>query len=179
MLYHLISVFKNYFADIELVYRPHPWRETFGGIYLPPSGLLIDPTLSYVIDGKNNDDELPLPRLSLYRGMMESSEFLIGGCTSMIIEASILRKKYLLLAHDDGNPIQSPFDRYGLAEHQSMTGALNNLTVCYDSNNLKSSISSLLRKEVPSSDSVLDYIISSKSMEYGQNLSKEINCLLD
>jgi hypothetical protein len=137
--------------------------------------VLIDPTLKYEIDGARS---FPLPSLQLYKGMMENAESLIGGCTSMIIEAGILRKKYLLLAHDDGNPIQSPFDYLRKAEHQSMTTALNNVTVCYDSDNVRSAILTLLKQEVPPTDAILDHIISRKSQRYGEHLSDEINSLL-
>ena len=60
-----------------------------------------------------------------------------------------------------------------------MTSALNNLTICYDHAEIKSSILALIGKEVPDTDPVLDYIISPNSMNYGASLSKEIDNLLD
>ena len=60
-----------------------------------------------------------------------------------------------------------------------MTSALNNLTICYDNAEIKSSMLALIGKEAPYTDPVLDYIISPNSMKYGASLSKEIDNLLD
>lgn len=168
------SILETKFPDLQLVYRPHPWRETFGKKINSDHKVMIDPTLDYL---SHKTSGFSLPNLSLYRSLLENSEFLIGGCTSMIIEASILRKKYLLMAHDDGNPLQSPYEYFTKCEHQNMTSALNNVCICYSEAELEASLNDLMTLKVPSTDPVLRHIISSKSQDYSSHLATAIQDL--
>ena len=88
--------------------------------------------------------------------------------------ASIFKKPYLLLAYDDGNPIQSPYLSYINREHQNLTAILNNVLVCYSLDNLQEQINLLINKKINNNDPVLDYIIDSKYANFGYYLNKLI-----
>ena len=172
-LIRLQEVVDKEFDGLPIVYRPHPWRETFGQKFLPPAGILVDPTLGE--SGANS--EMHLPSLDLYKQLLTQATLIIGGCTSMIVEAGILRKKFLLLAHDDNNPIQSPFEYFRRAEHQNLTFALEHVEICYHLDSLSEKIKLLMSKEITASDPVLEQIISSKSQNYSVELSDLVNQL--
>ena len=170
ILRKLIKVIKDKFKGFELIYRPHPWRENFKKTFVP-KGVIIDPTLS------NNADrygDLLLPNLNLYNHIISNAHIVIGGCTSMIVEVSLMKKPYLLLAHDDGNPIQNPFDYYISSENQNLTAIINNLSVCYSLENLYYEINSLMKKDLKDDDPVLDYIIDPKYSKFSFYLNKLI-----
>ena len=173
-LHKLREVVDEQFEAMTIVYRPHPWRETFGQTFHPPSGIMIDPTLKKL--EVENVGELPaLPKLALYRHLMEQASIIVGGCTSMIVEASILRKKYLLLAHDDGNPVQSPFERFRRTEHQNLTFCLSNVEICYHLDDLASKMNKLISRDIGNADIVLDQLISPKTQDYKFNLTQLVD----
>ena len=135
---------------------------------------MIDPTLKKL--EVENVGELPaLPKLALYRHLMEQASIIVGGCTSMIVEASILRKKYLLLAHDDGNPVQSPFERFRRTEHQNLTFCLSNVEICYHLDDLASKMNKLISRDIGNADIVLDQLISPKTQDYKFNLTQLVD----
>lgn len=170
-LIRLQEVVDKEFDGIPIVYRPHPWRETFGQQFLPPPGILVDPTL-----GESGvDSEMHLPNLDLYKQLLTEATLIVGGCTSMIVEAGILRKKFLLLAHDDNNPIQSPFEYFRRAEHQNLTFALEHVEVCYHLDSLAEKMKLLVSREIRKSDFVLEQLISSKSQDYSVELNELVN----
>lgn len=169
ILEKLKILIKERFNGFEIIYRPHPWRETFGRIIKPPRGIIIDPTLT---KDSETYGSILLPKLDLYKHIISNSNLIIGGCTSMIVECSLLKKPYLLLAHDDGNPIQSPFEYYKASEHQNLTAILNNVSVCFSIDTLHEKINYLLNKKILDNDPVLEYIISSKYSRFDYHLNK-------
>ena len=162
------------FSDHQIVYRPHPWRESFNKESLDIDGIIIDPTLTTKSQTVEN---MKLPDMDLSAYVINNANVIIGGCTSMIIEASLLRKPYLLLAHDDGNPIQSPFEYYIRNEHQSLTAMLNNVSVCYSMDDLDVQLNELMNRKIPDKDVVLDYILSPKYKDYSDNLRQILDCM--
>lgn len=166
------NVMKSILPDYEIVYRPHPWRENFGKKIPLPKNVILDPTLSFDSEKING---FPLPNLELYEFIMSNSKLIVGGCTSMIIEASLIRKPYLLLAHNDGNLIQSPFEYFVNNEHQNLTPLLNNVSVCYSLEDLSINITELINRKVPQNDNVLDFIMHPEYGNYSSNLKKLID----
>ena len=105
--------------------------------------IIIDPTKK----GSDKFGSILLPKLDLYNHIISNASVIIGGCTSMIVESSLMRKPYLLLAHNDGNPIQKSFEYYKSSEHQNLTGILNNISVCYSLDKLYEEICLLMNKK--------------------------------
>ena len=95
----------------------------------------------------------------------------------MVVESSIFRKPYLLIAYDDGNPIQSPYECFIRREHQKLTPLLNNVEVCFEYKEINNKINNLINKKIPKSDKVLDFIISNECENYSKNLLNLISKL--
>lgn len=171
VLRKLKDLLKDRLSGFKIVYRPHPWREKASKPVKSVKGIIIDPTLRI---GSDKFGSILLPKLDLYNHIISNASVIIGGCTSMIIESSLMRKPYLLLAHNDGNPIQSPFEYYKASEHQNLTGILNNILVCYSLDKLYEQIILLMNKKILVSDPVLEYIISPKYSHFSIHLNKLI-----
>ena len=170
VLKELKNLIKEKFNQFELIYRPHPWREINKKVK-KVSGIILDPTLT--IESESYGSVL-LPKLELYNHIISNASLIIGGCTSMIVESSLMRKPYLLLAHDDGNPIQTPFENYINREHQNLTAALNNVSICFSLDSLYEQMHYLFEKKIKEKDSVLENIISSKYSNFDHYLNQLI-----
>jgi len=128
---------------------------------------MIDPSLS--VQPETNSSIL-LPSTRFYHYVITNAKLVIGGATSMIAEVALMRKPYLLLAHNDGNPIQSPMERFTKSLHQALTPALNNVQICFDTDTLGEDIENLISRSVGKTDHVLDQIISPKTSQYSRHL---------
>jgi len=172
VLKKLVKLTKKELNGFRIVYRPHPWRETFNKKIKNVKGVILDPTLEKKAEAYG---DILLPSLDLYNHIISNSSLVVGGCTSMIVETALMRKPYLLLAHDDGNPIQSPLEYYKKNEHQNLTAILNNVSVCYSLEDLLDKVKLLLSLDIEKNDPVLDYIISPKYLNFAINLKKLID----
>ncbi len=106
-LNNIIEKNKNIFNGIKIVYRPHPWRQSNMSILdLDLKNIVIDPQLlnTYSKNDKSSDFQ---PGLNYYSSLIQNSEFVIGGLTSMLIESIIFRKPYFALAYDDKKNLTS------------------------------------------------------------------------
>ena len=169
---YFYQILKSLLPGYQIVYRPHPWRETFGKEIPLPENVILDPTISFDSEKING---ITLPNIDLYEHIMSNSKLIVGGCTSMIIEASLLRKPYLLLAHNDGNAIQSPFEYFTKNEHQNQTPLLNNISMCYELEDISSNLTELINRNIPPTDKVLDFIMHPDYGNYSSNLKKLID----
>lgn len=158
---------KKHHPGIVLIYRPHPWREQLGLKLEVPEGIIIDPSLS--IQPETNSSVL-LPSTRFYYHVIKNAKLVIGGCTSMVAEVALMRKPYLLLAHNDGNPLQSPMEYFTKSLHQALTPALNNVQICLDTDTLGEDIENLFSRSIGKTDHVLDQIISPKTSQYSDHL---------
>jgi hypothetical protein len=159
------------YPNIDLVYRPHPWRETLGKDLEIPDGIIVDPTLEI---NAEKDGSISLPSQEYATHSIAKSMLVIGGCTSMLIEVALLNKPYLLLAHDDQNPIQSPMEYFLSNHHQNLTSGLKNVRVCFYMEDLTPIITALLKQKSYSKDDILDHIISPKTKNFSEHLSETI-----
>lgn len=105
-LNEIISRHPDIFINVKVIYRPHPWRQgedsVIGKVL---ENVIIDPQM---IGAYSVRDSLNFqPDLSYYPSLLKNAEFVIGGLTSMIIEALIFRKRFLALAYDDGKNFTS------------------------------------------------------------------------
>lgn len=90
------------FGDARIVYRPHPWR--LSKEILEEGSLekvVIDPQVREAYLNKDNSASFQ-PSLEYYPSLLKNAGLIIGGLTSMIIEAMIYRKPFLTIVYDDG-----------------------------------------------------------------------------
>ena len=92
---------KSFFNNCYLIYRPHPWRQS--------QDLVNIKKLKKTIINKNviknylnlNFETSFQPNLNYYPSLLSNAEYVIGGLTSMMIEALIFKKKYVALTFND------------------------------------------------------------------------------
>jgi len=104
----IITANQKIFGKIKLVYRPHPWRQ--GKDKLKEDKLnntIIDPQVrsNYLESNFSNTFQ---PKLEYYPSLIKNAEFVMGGLTSMIIEALIFKKRYLAIAYKEKSNLTSP-----------------------------------------------------------------------
>jgi hypothetical protein len=93
---------ENHFNGVKIVYRPHPWRSG--------KDTIVNDNLEFIeIDKqvrgaylKSDNSIENQPNIDYYPNLIHNAEFVIGGLTSMLIEALIFNKRYLALVYNDG-----------------------------------------------------------------------------
>jgi hypothetical protein len=112
----IISKHPQIFDSVRIIYRPHPWRQ--GNDTIVGKGLeniIIDPQMvrAYTVM-----DSIKLqPDLSYYPSLLKNAEFVVGGLTSMLIEALIFRKRFMALVYDDGKNYTSQHNAFKYYTH--------------------------------------------------------------
>lgn len=117
-------------VNVPVVYRPHPQRFTKPGRGLRNrNGLIrIDPSTPKEFWGTlrpygfHRDMSLPEKLLG--------SDFIIGGLTSVLLEAEIVGKRYLAMAHRERFNYSSPRTVYETYDHYRGVEDLPHLTIC-------------------------------------------------
>ena len=100
----------NSTKNIKLVYRPHPWRESDKFPDLSNlKNIVLDPQMEDFYKKQKNDFSFNFtPDLDYYPDLVGGAEFVMGGPTSMMIEAQLIKKKYIVFAHEENNEKYSP-----------------------------------------------------------------------
>lgn len=119
------------FEGVRIVYRPHPWREgtdTIEGRGL--SRVVIDPQMAgnYLRDGAQGLSFQP--DLAYYPGLLNNAEVVVGGLTSMLIEATIFGKSYIALTYDDGIHVTNQRTVFERSEHFRGIERIPSLRIC-------------------------------------------------
>jgi hypothetical protein len=125
---------KSFFENCKVIYRPHPWRQSRKIINVERlRSVIIDPQLKKNYLLKRSDVDFQ-PSLSHYPSLISNSEFVVGGLTSMIVEALILKKSYLALAFSDNN-FTNQKDILNNLEHLKIIKKIKNISICNNINN--------------------------------------------
>ena len=96
----------------------------------------------------------------------------------MLIEAAILKKKYILLAHKE-NGGRSPYESLIGYEHIGVATGLSNIKVCYDLDRLPEAIEQTKDLRIEENDTILNYIITKECSRYKDNLRNKILSILE
>tara|TARA_Y100000389_G_scaffold204053_1_gene254714 strand:- start:6540 stop:7865 length:1326 start_codon:yes stop_codon:yes gene_type:complete len=169
-----ILVKKNF--DIKIVYRPHPWRESEKYPDLSSlSKVVLDPQIEDHYNSKSSSNYFQ-PDLDYYVDLVGGSRFVIGGLTSMLIEAQLQKKHYISLIHKEKNFKYSPREWANGYLHFSELFLLKNLTLIKNLSELENVISKFLTNELKFiDDSFLSYFIEFDEIPYSKKLMKIIN----
>jgi hypothetical protein len=133
----IISSNKN-FEGIKILYRPHPWRQSDEILSLDNlNNIIIDPQIQTEYYKKNTSTDVQ-PKLDYYPSLIQNSEFVIGGLTSMLIESLIFRKRYIALAHDDKKNLTSQHNILKNYIHFDGIEHIEAVNICNDLNDLES-----------------------------------------
>lgn len=120
------------FAGVRILYRPHPWRESRDTIL--GRGLervTVDPQVADQYLGTPQGHRFQ-PDLSYYPGLIGNAEVVVGGLTSMLIEAAIFGKDYIALTYDDGINITNQRTVLERSEHFRGLERIPSLSFCKD-----------------------------------------------
>lgn len=130
ILDNFISTNQKTYKNIKIIYRPHPklnWREWFFNENY--SHVKIDYQIS-------NTKHREWPDLNYYPRLLSECLFVVGGLTSMIIEATIFYKKYLAISYDDKNYLWNQKYVLKTRPHLKEINTLNNIYLCNQKKNL-------------------------------------------
>lgn len=163
--------------DIKLVYRPHPWRESDEFPDLKSlNNIILDPQMEKFYKQKKNDFNFTFtPELDYYPDLVGGAEFVMGGPTSMMIEAQLIKKKYIVFAHEEENKKYSPKKWLNAYIHFSELFLLKNLIIINNLNELDKKIDVLIDQGTNfEKDSFLNYFIIFDEENYSKKLVKLI-----
>jgi len=94
---------QNIFGDVKVIYRPHPHRQIDPN-FTPkslPNRVILD-SQAQIRFGLDPVDPMSSTDLSYYSKLLSNAEFVVGGLTTMLLEATIFYKDFIALAHEDG-----------------------------------------------------------------------------
>jgi hypothetical protein len=148
----------------KILYRPHPWGENYDKLdFLNSMGLdniEIDPQMSQ--KSRPNDYRRRTdfqPNLDYYPSLLDDSEFVICPLASIIIEASIMHKNILILAHDDKKNLMNPSKMYTTSDYFDRLEEMQNNRFLFDLKELDSVFHEMLTTSMYTDDSELNYYI--------------------
>ena len=113
----IVSNNPNIFKGVKILYRPHPWRQgrdTIVGMNL--EFVIIDPQLIDQYTKKNPTGHFQ-PPLSYYPSLLQNADIVIGGLSSMLIEALIFKKCFAAIVYNDKKNLTSPHNVLKNYEH--------------------------------------------------------------
>jgi len=171
----LNNIFNKLNIGMKIVYRPHPWRESdeFPDISIL-NNVILDPQMEKQYLSKSMSSEFQ-PELDYYTDLVGGAEFVIGGFTSMLIEAQLQKKHYVGLAHKEPNYSYSPREWLNAYTHFSELFLLKNLTLIKNLSELENVILKLLNNDsMFIKDNFLSYFLEFDEEPYGNKLVKLI-----
>lgn len=178
---------KNIYGDLKIVYRPHPLsheNHAFEFIKKDFQNVIID---SQIVKYNSSPPNLSksnrnLPKLDYSPSLIKNSEFLVGGLTSMLIEASIFFKTYLALVYDEPLSVTSPRRVFREYVHFEQVENLPNVVLIHERQKLVEdfrhtylSCHSLSRENI---DKNLTYFVEINENEtFGTRLKRQLESL--
>ena len=174
-----ISLNKEFFQDTKLLYRPHPWQKNLGIINEKDfKNLFLDPQIKeYYNKGVWNIDFQP--SLKYYPSLIKGADLVIGGASTFLLEATIMKTKYIILAIKEKSH-ESINDSYSiLHSYTHLDGITNNkiLEFCYEYSDIYKIIRKTKNKVYPINErkEFLEFYIGNNNRErYEERLYKSI-----
>lgn len=136
-LNEILERHKDKFSELKILYRPHPWRAGTDSIVdMDLEHVILDPQLEDSYKNKDVSGQVQ-PSINYYPSLLKNSEFVIGGMTSMLIEALIFRKHFLALVYDDGSGLYSPSNVLKSCKHFKGVEDIEAINLCEEFKNLE------------------------------------------
>jgi hypothetical protein len=173
------------FADIKIVYRPHPWQQKRNSPadFEPDAFSLtvLDTQFRtggsrYVYEAGNR--EAFQPNLSYYPALLSRAEAVVGPLTTMLLEASLCLRPVVALSYADGVHY-SPRDGYFV--HFEGVDMIPGFRVCRNRPDLCSEIKQALLAEAISStesDAVTRFFLEQPKLGYSNGVSSLIERII-
>jgi hypothetical protein len=114
-LNEIVRLNQDRFPNLRILYRPHPFRQSTQISYeFLPEYVTLDSSLRHQ---ENGVLQKYTPDLQHFSRILQHCEFVVGGLTSMLIEAAIFGKDFLALVHDDKVNLTSQHNVLSSYEH--------------------------------------------------------------
>ena len=116
-LNEIVRLNQDRCPNLRILYRPHPFRQSTQISYeFLPEYVTLDSSLRRQESGVL---QKYTPNLQHFSRILQHCEFVVGGLTSMLIEAAIFGKDFLALVHDDKVNLTSQNNVLNSYEHFS------------------------------------------------------------
>ena len=176
LLNELIEQYKDLLPEgCKVLYRPHPWGENYDYIDLLTSkqlkNIAIDPQMSH----KSRPDDYRRrsdfqPELDYYPALLDNSEFVICPLSSIIIEASIMKKNILILAHDDKKNFYNPSMALNNSDYFDRLDEMKNNIFLHDIDELNKVFYEMISSNMVTDENALNYYIVSDGNAYPERI---------
>lgn len=180
----LNQILQNKFSqsDLKIIYRPHPEQDRSAELAtLKLDRVLVDPKVG-VSEETVNGKVLPISS-TYFPNLILNSEFVMGGLTSMLIEATIFWKRFLALTYDDGQKYFSPKSIYENYTHFEGIDKLPNITFCSDLELLEDDFMDVWSNrelvDAAAIDQARNYFYFSDEMTYANRLGKVVTKIVN
>lgn len=138
--------------NTKIVYRPHPWGMQKNLEDLKDlNRVVIDPQVLESISRPLGDLDFQ-PGLEYYPSLISNSLFVVGGLTSMAIEASIFFKNFIAICHKEDGNFTDPYSIKVNYAHFDNLDILDNIWFSYDFHDLDFILTSLSDRQSSSVD---------------------------
>ena len=170
---------KTKFRNLKIIYRPHPktieWRGQFN-IY-KYKNILLDPQILQI-------KVREWPELIYYPKILSNCLFVVGGLTSMIIEATIFYKNYIAITYDDKNFLWNGKYVKSTRPHLFEINNLDNINLCHSRKSLtKLFDKNFLNKDKPINRQKIDkqrsFFLFHDKYKFGQRLEIKIKKIFE
>ena len=183
LLNSLVDKYKKILPkNCKILYRPHPWGENYDKLdYLNSKNLkniAIDPQMSK----KSRPDDWTRrtdfqPDLDYYPILLDNSEFVICPLSSVLIEASLMDKKVLALAHNDEKSFLNPAMMYENSDYFDRLSDLNSVKLLHNIENLDGIFNQMILSNLPVDRKALSYYIVDDMQLYPDRIANVCNKL--
>ena len=182
-----IEVNKNIYGDLKIVYRPHPStleNHVVEFIKNDFQNVIIDPQIAAYNSALLNlsKSNMNLLKLDYYPSLIKNSEFIVGGLTSMLIEATVFFRAYLALVYSEPLSVTSPRRVFREYVHFKQVENLPNLVMIQERKNLvKDFRQSYLSRDSLSSEDIdaklIDFLEINENTTFGTKLTRLLELL--
>lgn len=182
-LNELVEKYKNFLPkNCKILYRPHPWGENYDKLdNLTAKNLkniAIDPQMAQ----KSRPDDWTKrtdfqPNLDYYPLLLDKAEFVICPLATIIIEASLMGKKVLALAHDDGKNFLNPSFMYKNSDYFDRLSDLNSVLFLDDLTDLDKLFKQMITSDMLVDRKALSYYIVDDGLLYKERIANICNKL--
>ena len=171
---------KELFKELKIIYRPHPWRQNLSMLQSNYGhNIITDPQ---ALEGSNDRSTNYLPDLSYYPGLLKNCEFVVGGLTSMLIEALIFHKKVIGLAVDDGVYLTNMKNNWKYFKHFQGLDEIEAVDIAHEFKDIPIQFLNSWNERSKVNENSLDAqrrkILYDDNQQYSQRLSNIVNKII-
>tara|TARA_A100001015_G_scaffold254746_1_gene295781 strand:+ start:2000 stop:3409 length:1410 start_codon:yes stop_codon:yes gene_type:complete len=177
-----ISLNKQLYKGLKLVYRPHPGRE-----YLINKAskekfknIIFDPRMHKFI--KTRDKKFLLPKKNYYESLISNSLFMVGGLSTVVLEALIFNKRYHFFSYPEKFNLTDPEKLYNNAAHYNEINKISYLSQCKNLKNLGKEFRELYKKKITKNYDIineLSYFYNHNDLNYRIKILEITNKILN